>query len=75
MRVSEKLAYVLPPMRSCRPISAGFGNQYRAIRLLIVFEDGDDRAADGNGRAVERVHELRAFFAFYFVANIQPADW
>src|SRR5690606_22628654 len=34
-----------------------------AIGLLIVFENGDQRAADGEARAVQRVDELGlAFF-------------
>ena len=34
------------------------GIDHRAVRLLIVLEDGDQRAADGQAGAVQRVHEL-----------------
>src|SRR5262249_33590081 len=55
------------------PFAEGFGDEDRAIRLLVVFEDGDDRAADGDGGAVGRVDELRGFLAFYFVADVEAA--
>ena len=55
------------------PFPQRFGDQNRAVGLLVVLQDGDDRAADGDGRAVERVDELRAFFAFHFVADVEPA--
>ena len=45
----------------------------RVFGLLVVFEDGDDRAANGNGRAVERMDELSAFFTFYLVADVEAA--
>ena len=31
----------------------------RAVLLLVVLEDRDQRAADGEAGAVQRVHELR----------------
>src|SRR4051812_13178478 len=33
------------------------GNHHRAVRLLVVLEDGDQRAPDGEAGAVERVRE------------------
>src|SRR3970040_2562928 len=34
------------------------GNHNRAILLLIVFEDGDERPANRETRSIERVHEI-----------------
>ncbi len=35
------------------------GDDDGAVGLLVVLEDRDERAADGESRAVQRVHELR----------------
>ena len=35
------------------------GTTTRAVLLLVVLEDRDQRAADREARAVQRVHELR----------------
>src|SRR6185437_5657915 len=32
-----------------------FGNAHAAVDLLIILEHGDERAADGDARAVQRV--------------------
>src|SRR6185436_17780244 len=37
----------------------GRREQHRAVRLLAVLEHGDERAADGEARAVERVQQRR----------------
>ena len=41
----------------CRRTAAAPRERDRAVGLLVVFQDGDQRAADGDGRAVERVDE------------------
>ena len=43
-----------------------------AVGLLIVFQHRDHAAADGDRRAVERVDEVRPFFALVLEANAQP---
>src|SRR5690554_5723165 len=35
----------------------------RAVSSLIILQDGDQRAADGDAGAVQRVHEARALLA------------
>ena len=55
------------------PFAQHIGDDDRPVRLLIVLENRDNRAADRNGGAVERVDELSALFAFGFVANIESA--
>src|SRR4051794_20956312 len=40
-----------------------FGNGDRPVLLLIGLHDGDQRAADRDPRAVQRVHEARALLA------------
>src|SRR5262245_30962101 len=34
------------------------GDDDGAVGLLVIFEDGDERTAHGETRAVQRVHEL-----------------
>src|SRR6185437_11451828 len=36
------------------------GNRHRAVLVLVVLQDRDQRAADREARAVQRVHEARA---------------
>src|SRR4029077_20488191 len=35
------------------------GNDYAAVFLLVILQDRDERAADGESRSVEGVDELR----------------
>ena len=42
----------------------GFGNPNTAVGLLIVFQNGDERAAHGKPGTVQRVDKRRLFFAF-----------
>ena len=50
------------------PRSQRFGNHDGPVGLLIVFQDRDDRATDGDGRTVEGVDKASAFLAFGLVA-------
>ena len=45
-----------------------FGNQDRAICLLIIFDDSDPSAADGEAGAVERVNKVALANAFWLIA-------
>ena len=61
---SHRLSYGLGPIRSLPTHGRSTsGIENRAVGLLIVFQDGDQRAADGDGGAVERVDEVRALLA------------
>ena len=42
--------------RSVHVRAQGFGNHDRAVRLLVIFQDGNPRASDGETGAVERVY-------------------
>src|SRR6516225_5904379 len=45
----------------------------RAISLLIVFQNGQDRACHRDGCAVERVDKARPFLPGHLVANTEAA--
>src|SRR5438309_4448750 len=49
-----------------------FWDQNRAVRLLIVFHDGDPCAANGEPRAIQGVNEV-ALAAFRFETNAGAA--
>src|SRR5262245_5287769 len=58
------------PSASCGdPIQAAhvglqrIGDGDRSIRLLIIFQDGDERASDGKAGSVEGVHEAGGLLA------------
>src|SRR6266481_1514611 len=46
-----------------------FGDQDRAICLLIIFDDSDPGAADGEAGAVERVNKVALAAAFWLIAD------
>ena len=52
------------------PRSQHLRYEHRAVGLLVVLEDRDDRARAGDGGAVERVDELRALLAARTVADV-----
>ena len=45
-----------------------FGDQDRAICLLIILHDSDPSAADGEARAVERVNKVALATALWLIA-------
>ena len=49
------------------------GNPHRPISLLIIFQDGDERASHREPRAIERVHELvrRIFLVALFLVGLE----
>src|SRR4051812_40257708 len=48
------------------------GDQDRTVRLLIIFPDRHQRAANRKARAVERVHKARGLLAVRAIARIHP---
>src|SRR6266540_7365884 len=48
------------------------GDEYAAVSLLIVLDDGHPRPAHGQPAAIERVHELAALAAFGSIADVGP---
>src|SRR5688572_12665139 len=55
------------------PAAERLGHNDGAVRLLAVLENGDESAAHGDRRAIERVHEVRALFALALEANVESA--
>ena len=49
------------------------GDADGAVRLLIILQDGDQRAADGDARAVQRMDEAGVLGALRAVARIHAA--
>src|SRR5581483_4327885 len=50
-----------------------FGDDDGAVRLLVVLQQGGDRAREAEARAVQRVNELRFFPARRTVANVRAS--
>ncbi len=50
-------------------ITQHLGHDNGTIGLLVVFQDRDHGSADGNRRAVQRVDEMRPFFALGLVSG------
>ena len=48
------------------------GDGHGAVRVLVVFEHGDERAADRNARAIERMDEARVLCVGRLAARIHP---
>src|SRR6185295_15941215 len=55
----ESLPARLDPCEASEVGAEGVGQEDGAVGLLVVLEDGDERPADGEARAVERVEEAR----------------
>src|SRR5688572_25739746 len=49
------------------------GDFYRAVFLLELLEDRDERAPDREARSVERVHERRLSLLLLAPANLRPS--
>src|SRR5688572_25037967 len=47
------------PLQAAHERAERIGDYHRAVRLLEVLEDRNQRTTDGQARTVERVHELR----------------
>ena len=52
------------------PTAQRFGHHDATIGLLVVFENRDQRPADGDRGAIERMDEVRPFLPFDSVADI-----
>src|SRR5260370_42478651 len=48
-------------------------NENRPVGLLVVFQNGEDGPADGNGSAVQGVDKPGAFLSGNFVTDVEPA--
>src|SRR5207248_2603229 len=53
------------------PAAQHLGHEDRAVGLLIVFQEGDQRPADGDRGAVERVDEVRPLLPRYLAADAE----
>src|SRR5271165_6743018 len=47
-----------------------FGDQHAAIRLLIVLDNGDPGATDGEAAAIQGVHQFALARAFRTITNV-----
>src|SRR5438477_11077678 len=63
----------LPDAAFPDPGTQDLGYDNAAVGLLIILEDGDDGAGDGDGSAVQRVRELRPLGVGGLETNRQPA--
>ena len=51
-----------------------FGDRDASVRVLMVFQNRDQRSAERVSGAVEGVHKMRALFTRLLVADVQPAS-
>ena len=51
----------------------GFGDQNRAVGLLIIFDNGDPGASDSETGAVQCVYKIAFAAGFWLVANAGAA--
>ena len=54
---------------STNPRPQDFGNDNRAVGLLIVFEDGHHRPRNGNGGAIQGMHHAQSLFGPAFASG------
>src|SRR6266496_741588 len=53
--------------------SKDFRYDHRSIGLLVVFQNSENRPADGHGGTIERVHESSSLLSWNLIADVKPA--